>query len=241
MTVGGYGLYIPIWGRVYRCYGVVREGIGARTMAYEKSLAGGSSDHATTNHSHHTQQTPNRRRWTDALMHRWPTALGIALAALAAFDLQDVQEGLEFAALTVLMALVYLGAAALDRRRSAWIILLAGLTLLVFMPSTWGVIPSVVFLVVALVFLVLGVARGQVQRPGGLRLQTVGMLAFGSTVLVALYVDPDLGGKLVGIAILGHAAWDAYHYLRDRVVTRSYAEFCAVVDLLLGVAILFMT
>ncbi len=70
-------------------------------MAYEKSLAGGSSDHATTNHSHHTQQTPNRRRWTDALMHRWPTALGIALAALAAFDLQDVQEGLEFAALTV--------------------------------------------------------------------------------------------------------------------------------------------
>jgi hypothetical protein len=45
----------------------------------------------------------------------------------------------------------------------------------------------------------------------------------------------------VGIAILGHAAWDAYHYLRDRVVTRSYAEFCAVVDLLLGAAILFMT
>ena len=210
-------------------------------MAYEKSLAGGSSDHATTNHSHHTQQTPNRRRWTDALMHRWPTALGIALAPLAAFDLQDVQEALEFAALTVLMALVYLGAAALDRRRSAWIILLAGLTLLVFMPSTWGVIPSVVFLVVALVFLVLGVARGQVQRPGGLRLQTVGMVAFGSTVLVALYVDPDLGGKLVAIAILGHAAWDAYHYLRDWVVTRSYAEFCAVVDLLLGAAILFMT
>jgi hypothetical protein len=210
-------------------------------MAYDKSLAGGSSDHATTNDSHHAQQTPNRRRWTDALMHRWPTALGIALAALAAFDLQDVQEGLEFAALTVLMALVYLGAAALDRRRSAWIILLAGLTLLVFMPSTWGVIPSVVFLVIALVFLVLGVARGQVQRPGGLRLQTVGMLAFGSTVLVALYVDPDLGGKLVAIALLGHGAWDAYHYLRDRVVTRSYAEFCAVVDLLLGAAILFMT
>jgi hypothetical protein len=68
------------------------------------------------------------------------------------------------------------------------------------------------------------------------------MLAFGSTVLVALfYVDPDLGGKLVAITILGHAAWDAYHYLRNRVVPRSYAEFCAVVDLLLGAAILFMT
>ena len=188
----------------------------------------------------HTDDSPHTHgRQTEVLKHRWPTALGIAVAALAAFDVDD---GLEFAALTVLMALVYLGAAALDRRWSAWIILLAGLTLLVFMPSTWGVVPSVVLLVAAPVFLVLGVARGQWQRLGGLPLQTAGMLAFGSTVLVALYVVyPDLGGKLVGIAILGHAAWDAYHYRRDRVVTRSYAEFCAIVDLLLGAAILFMT
>jgi predicted PurR-regulated permease PerM len=68
------------------------------------------------------------------------------------------------------------------------------------------------------------------------------MLAFGSTVLAALYVVyPNLGGTLVGIAILGHGAWDAYHYLRNRVVPRSYAEFCAVLDLVLGAAILFMT
>ena len=206
-------------------------------MAYEKSLAGGSSDHATTNDSDHTQQTPNRRRWTDVLMHRWPTALGVAVAALAAFDVDD---GLEFAALTVLMALVYLGAAALDRRWFAWVVLLAGLAFLI--PSTSEVVPSVVLLVAAPVFLVLGVVRGQWQRYGGLPLQTAGMLAFGSIILVALfYVDPDLGGKLVGIAILSHAAWDAYHYLRDRVVTRSYAEFCAVCDVLLGAAILFMT
>jgi hypothetical protein len=206
-------------------------------MANKKSLVGGSSDHATTIDSHHAQQTRNRRRWTDALMHRWPTALGIAVAALAAFDVDD---GLEFAALTVLMALVYLGAAALDRRWFAWVVLLAGLAFLI--PSTSGVGPSVVLLVAAPVFLVLGVIRGQWQRLGGLPLQTAGMLAFGSIVLVALfYVDPDLGGKLVGIAILSHGAWDAYHYLQDRVVTRSYAEFCAVVDLLLGAAILLMT
>jgi hypothetical protein len=188
----------------------------------------------------HTEDAPPARgRWTGVLMHRWPTALGIAVAALAAFDLQD---GLEFAALTVLMALIYLGAAALDRRWSAWVVLLAGLPLAIFIPSISGIHPSVVLLVAAPVFLVLGVARGQWQRPGGLPLQTAGMLAFGSTVLVALfYVYPDLGGKLVGIAILGHAAWDAYHYLRNRVVPRSYAEFCAVVDLLLGAAILFMT
>jgi hypothetical protein len=63
-------------------------------------------------------------------------------------------------------------------------------------------------------------------------------------VLAALYVDADLGGFLVAIAFLGHVAWDAYHYLRDRVVARSYAEWCAVVDLLVGAAglfVLFMT
>jgi hypothetical protein len=44
---------------------------------------------------------------------------------------------------------------------------------------------SVVFLLVAAVFLVLGVARGQLRRPGGLPLRTVAMLAFGSMGLVA--------------------------------------------------------
>jgi hypothetical protein len=177
-------------------------------------------------------------RWAGFLAHRWPTALGIGVAALAAFDLQG---GLEFATLTVLMALVYLGAAALDRRWSAWVVLLAGLPLAFSIPSISGIDPSVVLLVAAPVFLVLGVARGQLRRPGGLPLQTVGMIAFGSTVLVALYVNPDLGGKLVAIALIGHAGWDAYHFLRNRVVPRSYAEFCSVVDLLLGAAILFMT
>ena len=187
----------------------------------------------------HTEDESHARgRWTGALMHRWPTALGIAVAALAAFDVDD---GLEFAALTVLMALIYLGAAALDRRWSAWVVLLAGLPIAIFIPATSEVVPSVVLLVAALVFLALGVARGLLRKPGGLPLQTAGLLAFGSTALVALYVDMGLGGKLVAIAILGHAAWDAYHYLRNRVVSRSYAEFCAVVDFLLGAAILFLT
>ena len=207
-------------------------------MTEKESFADKVRDHAADDDSPHAHQAPDRRRWTDVLMHRWPTALGVALAALTAFDLED---GLEFAALAILMPLVYLGAAALDRRWSAWVVLLAGLLLAFFIPSTSGVVPSEVFLVAALVFLVLGVARGQLIKPGGLTLQAAGMLAFGSIGLVALYVDPDLGGKLVAIAILGHGAWDAYHYLRNRVVARSYAEFCAVFDLLLGAAILFMT
>jgi hypothetical protein len=207
-------------------------------MIDTKNLADAARDRATAGDPPRAHQSPGWRRRTDALLHRWPTALGIAVAALAA---NDMQGGLEFAGLAVLLAVVYLGAAALDRRWSAWVVLLAGLPLVFFLPSVSGIHPSVALLVVAAVFLVVGVARGQLARPGGLPLQTAGMLAFGSIVLVALYVDPGLGGKLVAIAILTHAAWDAYHYLRNTVVPRSYAEFCVFVDLLLGAAILLMT
>jgi hypothetical protein len=155
-------------------------------------LADRIAEQTTTNDSYRAHQTPYRRTWAAAIMHRWPTALGIAVAALTAFDLDD---GTEFAALTVLMALVYLGAAALDRRWSAWVVLLAGLPIAFFIPSAPGVVPSVALLVAALVFLALGVARGQWQRPGGLPLQSAGMLVFGSAALVALYVDMDLGGR----------------------------------------------
>jgi uncharacterized membrane protein YhaH (DUF805 family) len=199
-------------------------------MTQNKLSTDEGHEHATDDRSSHAH-----RHWIDALMHRWPTALGIAVAALAAFDLQG---GTELAALTMLMPVVYLGSAALDRRWSAWVVLLAGVALLVVIPSSSEVVPSMIFLVAALVFLVVGVARGQLREPGGLALQTVGVLAFGSTVLVALYVDPDLGGYLVALALIGHAGWDAYHYLRNRVVARSYAEWCAVVDLLLGATIL---
>jgi len=121
------------------------------------------------------------------------------------------------------------------------VVLLAGLPLaFLILPTAW-VNDSMVLVVVAVVFLALGVARGQLVKPGDLPLQTAGMLAVESTVLVALNVDPDLGGKLVAIALLGHAAWDPYHYLRNGVVPRSYTEFCVVFDLLLGADILFMT
>jgi len=63
------------------------------------------------------------------------------------------------------------------------------------------------------------------------------MLGFGAIALATLYADTLLGAYLVA-ALLGHAVWDAFHYLRDRVVARSYAEFCGTVDLVLGAAIL---
>jgi uncharacterized membrane protein YhaH (DUF805 family) len=184
-------------------------------------------------------QTHTLRRWTDVLKHRWPTVVGIAVAVLTVFDLQvDAGFVSSICALVVLMALVYLGSAALDRRWSAWVVLLAGLPVAFSFPTTSNVGAPVVLVATSLVFVVLGVARGQLRRPGGLTLQAAGMLGFGAIALATLHVDTVLGAYLVAAALLGHAVWDAFHYLRDRVGARSYAEFCGIADLGLGAAIL---
>ncbi len=212
-------------------------------MTEKESFADKVRDHATDDDSPHAHQAPDRSRWIDVLLHRWPTALGIAVAAMTAFDLEiDAESVSSLSALVVLMALVYVGAAALDRRRATWVVFLAGYAVVVVFLDLLdsAVDASLVLLVAALAFLVLGAARGLLRRPGGLTLQAAGMLGFGATALVALYVDPDLGAYLVAFGLLGHAAWDAYHYLRDRVVARSYAEYCGVLDLLVGWAILVM-
>jgi hypothetical protein len=187
----------------------------------------------------HTHRTTGRR-WTGFVAHRWPSALGIAVAALTAYDMDRADEILLLSPLVVLMALVYVGSAALDRRWFAWVVLFAGLALLSFFPSTSRIDPSVVLLIAAAGFLVVGAARGLLRRPGGLPLQAAGMLVFGAGMLVALYVEPVFGGVLVAAGLLGHGAWDAFHYVRNRVVARSYAEFCAVLDLLAGAAVLFV-
>ena len=211
-------------------------------MTEKQSFADKVRDHATDD-SPRAHQPPHRRRWADFLKHRWPTALGVVVAAMTAYDLElDAGSVSSLAALVVLMALVYVGAAALDRRRASWVVFLAGFAVMVVFQDLFdsGVEPSEVLLVAALVFVVVGAVRGQLCSPGGLTLQAAGTLGFGVVALVALYVDPDLAGYLVAAALLGHAAWDAVHFRLDRVVARSYAEFCAILDLLVGATILFI-
>lgn len=193
-------------------------------------------------HAHDHRSSDAQRGWTGFLAHRWPTALGVAVAALTAFDLRIEAGSISFlSALVVLMPLVYVGAAVVGRRRFAWVVLLVAITPLVLARVLeLNTNLHTAFLVAALAFLTLAAARGRLRRPGSVPLQAAGMVVFGAAMLVALYVEPFLGGMIVAVGLFGHAAWDAVHYARNRVVPRSYAEFCAVVDLLVGAAVLFV-
>jgi hypothetical protein len=52
-------------------------------------------------------------------------------------------------------------------------------------------------------------------------------------------VDPDLGRYLVAAGWFLHGIWDFVHLRADKVVARSYAEWCGVVDVLIAVELVF--
>lgn len=187
-------------------------------------------------------QVSSRRDWGDWLLHRWPTALGIAVVLLTVFGEEIDNRLVSFlAALIVVMPLVYLGAAVFARRSAAWLVLLVGLALILPLRLfDLGIVPALGLLGIALALLVIGLVRDQWRNTGGLLLQTLGMIGFGAVGFAVLYVDLQWAGYLLAAALFGHAVWDAIHWWRDRVVPRSYAEFCGVFDLLLGMTILVM-
>ena len=167
-------------------------------------------------------------------VRRWPTALGIAFAA---FVIVDLAAGADLAPILTASGLVYLGAAALRKRGAAWPVFL--LTFVVigaagFTPwedaVTWGLIG------LAVLFAVYGLLTGAVRPPEGLPLQAIGMAVFGGAAAAVLIVGGDLGAYLVAAGLLGHAAWDVHHHRTERVVARSMAEFCFVLDTLVAVA-----
>lgn len=204
-------------------------------MTDKESLPNGISENAKDD-SRHSHQSPDRRRWVGMLKRRWPTALAIALAVLSASGLED---GSELYVVLFISGLGYLAAAALNRRRVPWAVLVLSIPAVVAM-RVLGIEPAVGLLVAALIFLVLGLTRWQMQAPWGMPLQTSGMFAFGALGLAVMFVDPDLGGYLVAAGLIEHGVWDIVHYWANKVAARSFAEWCAVYDILLGAAILIL-
>ena len=205
-------------------------------MTDKADLAHRTRDDATAGDSSQAHKASDGRRWVAAIKHRWPTWLAIALAALTLGG--STVEGL--ADVLPMLALAYLAAAVLQRRQATWLVAVVIVAAFAALRLQDWVDPVAALLAAALALVLWGAARGQLRRRGALVVEMAGMVGFTAIALAAVSVDPDLGRYIVAAGWFGHAAWDFAHFRADKVVSRSFAEWCGVVDLLGGVSILVL-
>ena len=203
-------------------------------MIDKESFADRIHDHGPGD-SHHVSPTPNRRHWVAAIKHRWPTWLAIALAALTVGG--STVESL--ADVLPMLAFFYLAAAVLQRRQATWLVAVATVAAFAALRLQDWVDPVVAFSVAALALMLWGAVRGRLRR-GTFVVEMAGMVGFTAIALAAVSVDPDLGRTIVAAGWFCHAAWDFAHLRADKVVSRSFAEWCTVFDVLRAVGILLL-
>lgn len=173
----------------------------------------------------------------------WPAAIGLAFAAYLAIDLfSGVEHGTDFAAVVAASGLLYLAAASLEMPSISWPVFL--LSVAVIAVARLGLIPfeaAWAMLIVAGLFAAYGTARAWRRPNHDLPLQLVAMAGFGGSAALALFIDPVIGALLVAAGLFAHAGWDVHHHVKNKVVVRSMAEFCCVLDSALGIAIVLAT
>lgn len=86
-------------------------------------------------------------------------------------------------------------------------------------------------------YLFIGAVRGTLRPPGVLAAQLAGLGGYGGLVLAAI-LAPPLSLYLIGGGWLAHAGWDWWHHRRDAVVPRPFAEFCGVLDAVIGLSVI---
>ena len=171
------------------------------------------------------------------LAHRWPTALALVLSVSSFFEQVTDQTVRSLAQAMLLLPLIYVVIAALRRRGWTWPFLVVALVGYVPLRMQHTVDPAVVLLAVSLAAAIWGTAHGQ-HRERDFQVQLAGMVAFGALAIGGLVVDPDLARYLVAAGWIGHGVWDWWHLLKDRVVARTFAEWCSVVDLVIGLSLI---
>lgn len=181
-----------------------------------------------------------------ALMRRWPTHLAVAIwAAQAAAGASDtLDESVEgFAGVLPLLPLLYVVINQLGTPRSTWPVLGGGLVLVFGLQALDLASPAAVMVGLSLAVLLWGLLRGAPHGREGLGIQAAGAVAFGALAVTGLAVDPDAGRWLVAAGWFCHGLWDLAHLTLERlkgIVAPSFAEWCAVVDVLVGVQLAFM-
>jgi hypothetical protein len=175
---------------------------------------------------------------------RWPTALALVFiaGAIAVIALVDREAEL-FGPSVAVMAGIYLMAYATSRPWMAWVafvVLSAVMTVLHVLRQTQvlDVNPGIGITVVVVLLWLWAVARRRFTEIGTFSVQTAGTVGFGAITLLCVAVEPRLGAALAGLGFLAHGVWDGYHFKANKVVNRSWSEFCGVIDLAIGVALI---
>ncbi|MEV4111402.1 hypothetical protein [Nonomuraea sp. NPDC049695] len=172
-----------------------------------------------------------------AAAHRWPTLLGLGFAALT---LLDMENGRSLAFVVFLAALIYLGTAVLGKPGTVWVLFISSTVAWVVLDKleidAW---PALVGGAISLI--VLGLVGGLLRKPVLTAAQVPAMLVFGGAALLALTLSPQAGGFLVAAALIGHGVQDVLVWRAKQVVARSMAEFCMVLDFILGVGIVVLS
>lgn len=185
-------------------------------------------------HSQHI--SGQKRSVVRQLLGRWPSILGL----LALFcNVTNGADSHVTAMIIIIASMCYLAASAIGRQYSGWIMVGAA-SVAVILARLSGLDPTVTLLVMGVGFAAIGFLRGSdIDRPE-LAAQALAFIGFSAIALTAMMVTPVAALYMAALAAIGHAAWDVVYFVRNKVVPRSLAEACFMLDLGLGVALLLI-
>ncbi|WP_157554630.1 hypothetical protein [Nocardia crassostreae] len=194
------------------------DGIDMRDREMERKLRPGTTSRA------------GRELFSVVLRH-WPSVLALGLALLI-WPTGAESTVRVLAGILLIMPLIYLLTAATGRQAATWPVF-GALGVVFVLSGLQDAAPGFV-IPVMLAVLVCGwaVATGRFDR--AFLVPVAGMVVFGAIAIAAQYVELNIAHYLVAGGWIAHGVWDFAHHRADRTVARSFAEFCGVVDVLVG-------
>lgn len=188
----------------------------------------------TTTDGQPPARRPTLRR---PLLGWWPVVTGLAAGAFSIAT--DDPSSVDGVLLTLLIPTCAYALIALVERRS-WTWPLTGLVVVVQLAGDALSGSGTTILLGATAAVVVGGATLGRWRPppAEMRWQPWGAMVFLAAVTSALLLDVTAAKVVVAVGLLLHGAWDVVHWRRDVVVSRSLAEWCAALDISLGIGVL---